>query len=189
MPATEEWRPIPGFDGYFVSNLGRILSHKQRKPRVMGITKGAPYPTVMLCVENRRYTKRIHRLVAEVFLGDPPTEGDEVRHLNDDKQDNRVANLCWGSRSENLHDAVRNGVHYWAKREACRKGHLYSPENTLSWAKSGRVCRECHRERTRLYQAKRRAANRDAVNEAQRQWRAARKATSLRASVPSERAA
>ncbi len=172
---NEEWRPIPGFPAYFVSDRGRVMSRKYGKARIMGVTKGAPYPTVMFSVENRRYTKRVHRLVADAFLGPSPGPGCEVRHLNDDKQDNRAANLSWGTRSENLHDAVRNGVHYWAKREACPKGHPYTAENTLHWAESGRVCRECHRKRSRLYQAKRRAANREAVNEAQRLWRERRR--------------
>lgn len=34
----------------------------------------------------------------------------QARHLNDDRHDNRVENLCWGTDAENKADAKRNGV-------------------------------------------------------------------------------
>jgi hypothetical protein len=64
----------------------------------------------------------VAHLVADAFL---PAKGptDEVlRHLNDDPADNRPCNLAWGTYSDNLNDAVRNGrlhpkgeSHYRAK--------------------------------------------------------------------------
>ena len=65
----------------------------------------------------------VHRLVAEAFLG-PCPDGHEVRHLNGDKLDNRICNLAYGPRSQNVLDTYihRRGVgrnhgprHHWAK--------------------------------------------------------------------------
>lgn len=53
-------------------------------------------------------THLVHRLMAEHFLGIPENTP-IVRHLNDVKDDNRLENLAWGTHSDNLHDAVRNG--------------------------------------------------------------------------------
>jgi hypothetical protein len=50
----------------------------------------------------------IHRLVAEAFL--PHPEGNhEVRHLDGDRLNNRVENLAWGTRRENVQDTIRHG--------------------------------------------------------------------------------
>ena len=34
----------------------------------------------------------------------------ECRHLNGNRQDNRLVNLCWGTRHENIMDAVKHGT-------------------------------------------------------------------------------
>ena len=50
----------------------------------------------------------IHRLVLEAFVG-PRPRGAFGLHGNDDREDNRAANLRWGTRAENAADARRNG--------------------------------------------------------------------------------
>jgi len=50
----------------------------------------------------------VHQLVARTFLG-PRPDGADVRHLNGDPRDNRVDNLCYGSRTENILDHYRQG--------------------------------------------------------------------------------
>lgn len=39
--------------------------------------------------------------------------GFEVRHLNGDSLCNYLANLAYGTPSENRHDSVRHGTHGW----------------------------------------------------------------------------
>lgn len=50
----------------------------------------------------------VHGLVARAFLG-PTPKGQEVLHKNGNSQDNRLANLRFGTRSENNRDIVRHG--------------------------------------------------------------------------------
>lgn len=53
---------------------------------------------------------QIHRLVLDAFAG-PRPEGMECRHLNGDPKDNRLRNLVWGTRAENMADRTRLGEH------------------------------------------------------------------------------
>jgi hypothetical protein len=64
------------------------------------------YPTVAL---GRGRTRTVHSLVAEAFIG-PRPHGMEVRHINGVRTDPRRVNLCYGTRSENILDAVAHGT-------------------------------------------------------------------------------
>lgn len=50
-----------------------------------------------------------HRLVLEAFRGKCP-EGMECLHGNGVRNDNRICNLRWGTRAENVADALRHGT-------------------------------------------------------------------------------
>ena len=144
---TEEWRPVPGYDGYYeVSNQGRVRSGK-------GLMK--PWPVNgygHLSVDFRRvkpYRKfQVHRLVLETFVG-PCPEGMECLHKNGDPSDNRLENLRWGTSSENALDTVRHGNHYSASKVLCPQGHRLEPPNLVEWhVKRGRrSCLACSRAR------------------------------------------
>lgn len=162
---AEEWRRIAEFPDYFVSDLGRVMSTKHTRPRIIKQRVGrGPYLRVQLSLGQRTLRmRRVHRLVAEAFHG-PCPDGHVARHLNGDHLDNRASNLRWGTASENMHDIVRHGRHHWANKTHCPQGHEYTDENTVRWGR-GRTCLTCHRERDRLAQAARRAAESPAARE------------------------
>lgn len=152
MNAThEEWRPVPGYEGsYEVSNLGRVKSlarlgknGQSIRERLLKPQPGTPrpYPYVTLGHSDKR---RIHRLVLEAFVG-PCPPGTEVLHANDDPTDNRLENLRWDLRSENIRDRVRNGTHNHASNTHCKRGHEFTPVNTYITTTGSRQCRECQR--------------------------------------------
>lgn len=90
----ELWSAIPGHDGYFVSNLGRVRSpRKVLKPFVV---KSTGYMQVNLSGRTRHF---VHRLVASAFC--PKGGGPVVNHLNGDKSDNRACNLEWTTIARN----------------------------------------------------------------------------------------
>ena len=94
---NEEWKWIKGFEGlYQISNLGRLKSfHKNKSEgRIMSLANvNGWYFTVILRDKHGEYsTKRIHRLVAEHFIGEIP-KGYHVHHKDGNKQNNRVDNL------------------------------------------------------------------------------------------------
>ncbi|WP_167543639.1 NUMOD4 domain-containing protein [Pseudomonas citronellolis] len=99
---VEEWRPVVGFDGHYsVSSLGRLRSDKTGKYLSLNSLMASGYVKASLHRDGVREQTSVHRVVAKAFLDNP--EGlDEVNHLNGDKTDNRVINLAWCSRSENV---------------------------------------------------------------------------------------
>ena len=132
MPARltiEEWRPVVGREqDYEVSNLGRVRSltrsweqrtksgstyvhtktGKVLKPGIMS----AGYPTV--CLGRARGnrisgTRTVHSLVAEAFIGACP-DNQEVRHKDGDRTNPHASNLEYGTRTENIYDAVAHGT-------------------------------------------------------------------------------
>lgn len=102
----EEWRDIEGYEGlYQVSDIGRVKrlggSPKCHHDRIRKpATDAAGYKTITLSKANHIQGIRIHRLVAIAFLGLQPSK--EVNHKNGNKADNRLENLEWLTRSENL---------------------------------------------------------------------------------------
>jgi len=109
----EEWKKINGYDGYFVSNEGRVKSYRQDK--IDGVvlnpsldSKGN-YLQLSLRVNKRTKMCRVHRLVAESFIlntyGKP-----QVNHKDCNKKNNKVENLEWVTRNENSKHAFDNGL-------------------------------------------------------------------------------
>lgn len=154
---TEQWKDIPGYEGIYqasdqgrVRSLDREIKHarfgtQKMKGKVMS-TKLHPagYPSIGLRDrEGKRQWVLVHRAVLLAFRGQPG-QGEEARHLNDDKLDARLDNLEWGSRSENIIDRQTNGIEYHRNLTECPLGHPLEGENLLpSQLGYGRGCRSC----------------------------------------------
>lgn len=158
--SQEQWRPVDGWVGtYEVSDLGRVRRlYKTREPRILA-QRAHPqrgYIVVDLQRAGKTCTQKVHRLVANAFLG-PRPEGLVTRHLNDDKNDNRLVNLAYGTHLENARDRELNGIpNPSSAKTHCPQGHPYDAQNTARVG-NRRHCRACHREHQRAY-VKRRAA-------------------------------
>jgi len=105
---TTNWRFVRGFERrYLINHTGQVWSIKQMKMLNSRVAWSHGYLVVSLW-DGRKYNRTVHSLVAEAFLG-PRPQGHEVRHLNDDRYDNRIENLAYGTHSDNMRDAQRNG--------------------------------------------------------------------------------
>lgn len=128
-PSFEEWRPCVGFEGFYeVSNLGNVRSvdhfaketvdtlGRKMPPRKMKGRIIRPrkhkfgYWIVTLSANNHRYTRTVHKLVAEAFYGLRENKDIVIRHLNGNCEDNRVENLRYGTQKENMQDAMKQGT-------------------------------------------------------------------------------
>lgn len=119
----EEWRDIPGFEGlYQISNHGRIKSlswvqkHSSGKffTKRVRVRKFNPpatnrYHTVLLATPAGPASYQMHRLIASAFI--PNTQNKPfINHINGKKNDNRIENLEWCTRSENTIHSFATGL-------------------------------------------------------------------------------
>lgn len=108
----ERWLPVVGHEGlYEVSDLGRVRSLPRRTTagRIMRPGLAGPYLRVQLHKDGAPTSLRVHRLVAEAFLG-PLPPGQHTRHGPGGRLDNRLANLTYGTPAQNIGDQARDGT-------------------------------------------------------------------------------
>lgn len=176
IDAPEQWRTIPGREGlYEVSDHGTVRSLPRTVARTDGHVQGVPgrvlkpyalpsgHQVVTLWRGNERAKCLVHRLVALAFIGQPEP-GQEVCHTNGDPADNHVTNLRWGTRSENVLDEVHAGRHWQTRKTHCKRGHEYTPGNTIirRGKRTQRLCRACNEVWQAEYRARRAARLRGA---------------------------
>ena len=96
------WRDVKGFESrYEVSDYGDIRSKKTGK-YMTKFDNGRGYLKVSLFDGSKQHNLLVHRLVAEVFCERDDDLKTQVNHINEDKFDNRAANLEWVTPSENV---------------------------------------------------------------------------------------
>lgn len=96
-------RDIENFENYQITDDGRVWNKKSKRWLKPQTNKKNGYLYVGLCKDGKRRMKSIHRLVAKAFI--PNTNNlPEVDHINRDRTDNRVKNLRWCTRKENMNN-------------------------------------------------------------------------------------
>ncbi len=112
---SEVWRGIKGHPDIQISTLGNIsLGDHHITP---GRITSRGYRTVTLTKAGVRINHRVHQLVMKAFVGPCPNRH-EINHKNGIKSDNRLCNLEYVTRSENIKHAYRLGL------QKPRKGSL-----------------------------------------------------------------
>lgn len=115
----EIWKDVIGFEGlYQVSNFGRVKSlerytenrHIHVKEKILKQGKNSNnYYMVVLCKKSKKFSKKVHRLVAEAFIPNPENKPN-VNHkkiVTKDICDNRVDNLEWVTDLENVRYSMK----------------------------------------------------------------------------------
>lgn len=108
-----EYRLIEGHPGYCVGNDGTVWSRKNgrygfkstwrlQKPK----TEESGHLRITF---DSTHQFHVHRLVLCAFVG-PQPEGRESCHRDGDPSNNSASNLYWGTRLDNVKDAIKHGV-------------------------------------------------------------------------------
>jgi len=137
---TEEWRAIPDWNGYDVSDRGRVRSYRamhypsggcgvrwrvaDEPQRILKPNAQGRYLTVMLSRDGKQRRFSIHTLVLIAFVG-PRPDGAECCHYDGNPTNNRLDNLRWDTVSANHRDAIRHG---WSPGLATRQ---WAPEQAV----------------------------------------------------------
>ena len=161
---TELWKDAPGFDGYEVSNLGRVRRVSTGKCLKPSIGKGKnAYPRVFPCVNGRDKGALVHVLMMEAFVGPCPA-GYEVNHKNGIKTDLAFDNLEYVTSQQNNIHALLTGLRKPRPiLTHCPRGHLKDGINRTRVLVDGSVsfyprCRVCNRDSARRQYHARKAA-------------------------------
>ena len=130
----EVWKEINGYEGFFVSTLGRVKRkeffdtegryHAEHFVAIINNKKRSGYDYVHL---GDKY-KSLSRLVAETFIPNPLNKP-EVNHINGNKYDNTINNLEWVTSLENKQHAWDNGLcnakHKMQKIKCIETGEIF----------------------------------------------------------------
>jgi hypothetical protein len=110
-----QWREIPGTHGHYEASadgcVRRALGGGGTSPGriIRGGINNTGYRIFRPCVNGKHLgILSFHRAVWSAFNG-PIPEGLDICHWNHKRDDNRLANLYAGTRSENLRQSVNEG--------------------------------------------------------------------------------
>ena len=118
MPIDEEvWREIEGFPGYEISSKGRVRCFRNFKGNITNncrylkplLNKDNYYYVDLYTSDRKQVHKRIHRLVADAFLG--KRDDLVVNHIDGNKHNNCYENLEWVTPKENSRHASEVGLY------------------------------------------------------------------------------
>ena len=113
---------IKGYEGYEVSNTGKIKSLKTN--RLLTPQKNnCGYLYILLTDQNKKVRiNLIHRLVFDSFVG--ITDGLEINHLDEDKENNRLDNLELITHEDNLKKYRENHpffINYMSQKSSLKR--------------------------------------------------------------------
>lgn len=114
-PLDEQWKPVVGFPNYEVSDHGRVrravAGAGSRIGKILKLKRDRRWNYYLACLSVSPIVRelQVHQMVMHAFVG-PQSKGIEVRHLNGVATDNRLTNLAYGTKSDNMRDAIRHGT-------------------------------------------------------------------------------
>lgn len=108
VKAMAEWKPIPGYPNYLVSDMGEVWS-KYKRGVLLSCKTPKGYLRVNLRSRGKGSTISVHVLVLLAFIGKVP-EGHQSAHLNGNPSDNRLSNLVHVTPKENCRHRKIHGT-------------------------------------------------------------------------------
>lgn len=110
MSKDDGFVDVPGYPGLQAHPDGTIKFLDNGYTTKGGVA--GTYRRVSVVVNKKKKTRRlvyVHDIICRTFHG-LPSKGQVVLHKNDIKTDCRSLNLKWGTQSENIASAYKNGL-------------------------------------------------------------------------------
>jgi hypothetical protein len=110
----ETMKQVIGLTGYYADENGEIYSDRSGSLRRLSarLHKGYLHVQVRLGSGRKTQVKRpVHQIVLAAFTGPRPSMAHEGRHLDGNQMNNLPGNLDWGTRADNVGDAIKHGTH------------------------------------------------------------------------------
>ena len=118
---TEDWYSIPDTK-YEITKSGII--RRTFKNGNISYNKGwiTNYGYCRVKLHGKKYL--LHRILGELFIPNPENKP-EIDHINRIRDDNRLVNLKWATRSENCYNRTQKGCIYERKKGRGWYGSIY----------------------------------------------------------------
>lgn len=107
---NEYWRDIPGHVGrYMVSDQGRMRSLLRAGIMRQSLREDGYLQVTLTKAKGGSQSRYVHALVLLAFVGRVPP-GEETRHLDGVRSNNRLSNLCYSTPKCNTADRKAHGT-------------------------------------------------------------------------------
>ena len=112
--SDQTMRECPSYPGYFADGNGNVYSDRSRhgRARIHQLKSASNVEGYLICslmVNGIQKTVPVHTIVLDAFVGPRPPRM-ECRHKDGTRKNNRLDNLCWGTKTENQRDRIVHGT-------------------------------------------------------------------------------
>jgi hypothetical protein len=103
----EQWKKIPEFELYEVSNLGKVrrLSNNGKPPKAISVKSQNNQPYLMFgcCIKAKVTKLYLHRILAQLWLPNPnPEEFIDVCFRDGNKKNVTLENIYWSNQDQRM---------------------------------------------------------------------------------------
>lgn len=99
---------IPGYPGYHITKDGKVYTHKSGGWKLRKTSNSSSTGRIRVRINSKWL--QVSRLVALAWVKNPnPDIYDVVMHLDNNPENNYYKNLKWGTQSQNILQAYREG--------------------------------------------------------------------------------
>lgn len=98
------FKQIPGFEKYYANECGMVINSETGHILTHSINNGG-YCHVSLSDGKKQHFKRVHRIVAELFIPNP-NNYPIINHIDGNKLNNSIDNLEWCTQLHNVTHAA-----------------------------------------------------------------------------------
>lgn len=97
----EEWKEILGYEGYFISNMGRVKKYIKRYDKYILIVQQENCRSGRMYVKIRDNGLAVARLVGFAFVDGYSDKNNTIDHIDGNEKNNKATNLQWVDQSTN----------------------------------------------------------------------------------------